>query len=260
MHHPSLRGRCPRRALIAWRLDPVVARRLVPAPLRPKLLQGAAIGAVDCLRLERLRPRLMPPALGLSMELCAHIIAVEWVADGVRRDGLYVLRRDVEVRGLGRAAGLLLPGNPQPAHIRVQPEVAGLQLACHSLDGRSQIDVGGQVSEAWIQSTLFGDAAHMLRVLGNRSGGFLAFDEAGHGSLVELDTKPERAEVLALQRAHSSLFEGELVPKGAAIPDAALLLRDLVCVWRSQGRVLRAERPSPVAGTNPEGLREPSPA
>ena len=148
MHHPPLRGRCPRRALFTWKLDPVVARRLVPAPLRPKVLKGSAVGALDCLQLERFRPRLMPPALGLSMEMCTHVICVHWMQGDVRRDGLYVLRRDVQVRGLGRAAGLLLPGHPHPARIQVQEEAEGIHLALQSQDGRCSVDLAAKTQPA----------------------------------------------------------------------------------------------------------------
>ena len=264
MHHPPLRGRCPRRALFTWKLDPVVARRRVPAPLKPKLLRGSAFGAVDCLRLEQFRPRMMPPQMGLSMEMCTHVIAVHWMEGEVRRDGLYVLRRDVQVRGLGRAAGLLLPGHPNPARIQVQDEAEGLHLALKSQDGTCELDLAARLSPQWMPSELFEDAEHLLRLLGNRSGGFLACDEAGHGSLVQLDAQPERAEPLLVQRASSTLFGGGLFPEGSAQADAAVLLRELVCVWTSQGQVLNAEQWAAKAagqtGSEPEGRREPFPA
>ena len=78
--------------------------------------------------------------------------------------------------------------------------------------------------------------------------------------MVELDGQPERAEPLAVQRASSSLFAGGAFPEGSAIPDAAVLLRDLICVWSSKGRVLQAGQWAGQQGTEPEGLREPSPA
>ncbi len=260
MHSPPLRGRCPRRALFTWRLDPVAARRVVPAPLRPRVVHGSAVGAVDCMRLERLRPRILPGALGLSMEMCTHLIPAEWDDNGVRRDVLYVLRRDVQVSGLGRAGGLLLPGHPHPASIQVFDEDTQLQVSVNSKDEVCQLDLGGTLAGQWKESVLFSNGQQLMRILGNQAGGFLVFDDNGSGDLIELEAHPELAEPLDLQRSHSSLFEGGLIPKGAAQPDAAVVLRNLVCLWSPKGKVLRASQRQGLAGENGEGMREPSPA
>lgn len=259
MHTPPLRGRCKWRALFAWKLDPVVARRLVPAPLRPKLVQGHALAAVDTMGLQGLRPRMVPGPLGLSLGLCSHLIAAEW-KDGQRyRDVLYVIRRDVDVHVLGRAGGLLLPGKSHGARIQSNEGLSDISIACHSLDGECQLDLAGHIGARWSSQALFASPAAMMEVLGNRSGGRVAYDEAGKGTLIELEAKPECAEPLTLDRAHSSLFDGGLVPEGSAELEAGVLLRNLVCVWRSQGRF--ATRPANGEGeTATEGLREPSPA
>lgn len=258
MHSPPLRGRCPRRALFTWRIDPVAARRVVPAPLRPKMLHGSAIGAVDWMRLERLRPRILPGPLGLSMEMCTHLIPAEWDDEGVRRDVLYVLRRDVQVSGLGRAAGLLLPGHPHPARIHAIDEDVKVQVSAQSKDGQCTLELGGTLSGEWNNRSLFSGGKHLMHVLGNQAGGFLAFDENGHGALIELEAHPELAEPLDTQQHTSSLFDGGLVPKGAAQPDAAVVLRNLVCLWSPRGKVLRASQRA--AEANGEGMHEPSPA
>jgi hypothetical protein len=260
MHSPPLRGRCPRRALFTWRIDPVAARRVVPAPLRPKILHGAAIGAVDWIRLERLRPRLIPGPLGLSMEMCTHLIPAEWDDNGVRRDVLYVLRRDVQVSGLGRAAGLLLPGHPNPASIKAIDEDTQVQVSAASKDGVCQLELGGVLAGQWQNSPLFSSGKHLMHVLGNQAGGFLAFDENGDGALIELEAHPELAEPLDVLQHHSSLFDGGILPKGAAQPDAAVVLRNLVCLWSPRGKVLRASQRKAMTATNGEGGREPWPA
>ena len=238
----------------------MAARRVVPTPLRPKILQGAAIGAVDWMRLERLRPRLIPGPLGLSMEMCTHMIPAEWDDNGVRRDVLYVLRRDVQVSGIGRAAGLLLPGHPHPARINAIDEDVHVQVTAASNDGVCQLELGGTMAGEWQGSALFNSGQHLMRVLGNQSGGFLVFDENGSGALIELEAHPELAEPLDVQSQHSSIFEGGLIPKGAAQPDAAVVLRNLVCLWSPRGKVLKASQRRGLAAANGEGLQEPFPA
>ncbi|MEZ5976330.1 MAG: hypothetical protein R3F17_01825 [Planctomycetota bacterium] len=258
MHHPPLRGRCPLRALFTWKLDPTACRRVIPAPLRPKVIRGHAVGVVDCMRIVGLRPRLMPRPLGLTMEIASHLIVAEWMDQGQLRNVLYVMRRDVQVRRLGRAAGLLLPGHPYPAKVRLDDEAHGLRFALASNDGHCQLDLDARVTDHWEHQDLFVGPPYLIRMLGNRSGGFLGFDEQGHGSLVELDAQPEHITPLSVGRAHSSLFTGAAFPAGTSIPDAAVMQRDLICRWTSRGKVLRATDPALALQT--QDLREPSPA
>ena len=261
MHSPPLRGRCAWRALFAWKLDPAFARRMVPAPLRPKLWHGAALGAVDTMGLQGLRPRLVPGPLGLSMAMATHLIAVQWEVEGAWRDALFVLRRDVDVRGLGRAGGLLLPGRTCGARIRVYRDATAIEVESQSSDGKSQLHLVGRSLPQWPDRGLFASGRALMDVLGNRSGGMLAFDEAGRGALVHLDAKPELAEPLAMEVCESNLFGPA---RGVAEPEAAVLLKDLVCVWTPKGKVLRA---SPANSAKKiaeersgEGIQEPSPA
>ncbi|MCA9001964.1 MAG: hypothetical protein KDB61_08580 [Planctomycetes bacterium] len=212
------------------------------------------------MRLERLRPRLVPGPLGLSMEMCTHLIPAEWEDNGVRKDVLYVLRRDVQVRGLGRAAGLLLPGHPNPARIAAIDEVEQMRVTAESKDGACRLDLGGTLSGQWPRTSVFSNGRHLMHILGNNADGFLVFDEHGHGALIELEAHPELAEPLDVLQQSSSLFDGGVIPKGAAQPDASVVLRNLVCVWTPRGNVLRASQRKAVAKENGEGLREPSPA
>ena len=260
MHVPPLRGRCRWRALFAWKIDPVVARRLVPAPLRPKLVQGTALGAVDAMGLHGLRPRIVPGPLGLSLGMCTHLIAAEWKDGSHYRDVLYVIRRDVDVHLLGRAGGLLLPGKSHGARIQSRDELTDISIACQSLDQRCELDLAGHIGAQWPKHGLFDSPAAMMDLLGNRSGGRIAFDDAGHGTLIQLEAKPECAEPLTITRHHSTLFAGTLIPSGAAQIESAVLLRNLVCAWRSEGRVTQTKAHAASTEPDPEGLREPSPA
>ena len=73
-------GVIERRLLINYRLDPGVARSVLPSGLRPQLVDGSAVAGVSMIRLRALRPTWAPSGLGLRMENAAHRIAVEWDA------------------------------------------------------------------------------------------------------------------------------------------------------------------------------------
>ena len=70
-----------RRLLINYRIDPEVAERHIPAPFRPLVVSGWAVGGVCLIRLGHLRPAHLPGAVGLTTENAAHRFAVEWDDD-----------------------------------------------------------------------------------------------------------------------------------------------------------------------------------
>src|SRR5688572_13695007 len=94
MQIPVIQGTIDRRILINFRVDPEILARLVPAPFRPKLVNGAGMAGVCLIRLKQVRPRFLPSFLGISSENAAHRIAVEWEVEGKTKEGVYIPRRD----------------------------------------------------------------------------------------------------------------------------------------------------------------------
>ena len=78
MQFPVIRGLIDRRILVNYRVKPEVLARLLPAPFRPKMVNGSGMAGVCLIRLKHIRPRFMPLFPGLSSENVAHRIAVEW--------------------------------------------------------------------------------------------------------------------------------------------------------------------------------------
>jgi uncharacterized protein YqjF (DUF2071 family) len=88
MKIPVIQGVIARRILVNYRVDPEVLARRLPAPFRPKLIDGVGIAGICLIRLEALRPRLVPARLGLASENAAHRIAVVWEEDGQPHEGV----------------------------------------------------------------------------------------------------------------------------------------------------------------------------
>ena len=88
-----LEGVIERRLLITYRLDPATARTLLPAGLRPQLIDGSAVAGICMIRLGRLRPGWLPPSIGWRFENAAHRIAVEWDEPDGPRTGVYIPER-----------------------------------------------------------------------------------------------------------------------------------------------------------------------
>ena len=68
MRIPILRGLIDRRILVNFRLDPEAVKRVLPAPFRPKLVQGYAMGGICLIRIKEVRPKLLPGFIGLGSE------------------------------------------------------------------------------------------------------------------------------------------------------------------------------------------------
>src|SRR5207237_1213317 len=94
MRIPVIRGVIDRRILVNYRIAPAALARVLPPPFRPKLIHGTGMAGVCLIRLKHVRPRLLPPWLGIASENAAHRIAVEWDDGGERREGVYIPRRD----------------------------------------------------------------------------------------------------------------------------------------------------------------------
>ena len=60
MQIPVIRGIIDRRILVNFRVDPDVLARFLPAPFRPKLVNGTGMAGVCLIRLKSIRPRFLP--------------------------------------------------------------------------------------------------------------------------------------------------------------------------------------------------------
>ena len=72
MQIPILRGVIDRRILVNYHVDPSVLAPLLPAPFRPKIINGLGMVGICLIRLKHIRPRFFPRWLGVpSIHLMA---------------------------------------------------------------------------------------------------------------------------------------------------------------------------------------------
>src|SRR5262245_38487671 len=120
MRLPGIHGLIKRRLLINYRVDPSVMRRQLPAPFRPKLHENSAIAGICLIRLEHIRPRPFPRALGLSSENAAHRIAVVWEDNTGSHEGVYIPPRDTGSPLNHLSGGRLFPAEHPRAKSRLR--------------------------------------------------------------------------------------------------------------------------------------------
>jgi len=111
MKFPTIHGLIERRILINYTIDPDVVRAMLPAPFRPLLHKGNAIGGICLIRLKNIKPKGLPDIIGINSENGAHRFAVEWDEAGVVKQGVYIPRRDTSSSINALAGGRVFPGS-----------------------------------------------------------------------------------------------------------------------------------------------------
>jgi hypothetical protein len=220
-----------RRLLVNYRVDPEVAARLLPTPLRPQLVSGWAVAGICLIRLGRLRPSWVPGWAGMRSENAAHRVAVEWDVMGGRQSGVYVPRRDSDSVITVLAGGRLFPGVHHRASFNVHETAHNLQVAFASTDGTA-VSVDIRVAQQLQGSALFADLREASDFFRGGAAGFSATRDGGRLDGLELKADRwvvEPAEVISVC---SSFFDdARLFPPGSAAIDCALLMREIPVTW-----------------------------
>ncbi len=238
MQIPVIRGLIDRRILVNFRVDAAVLARLLPAPFRPKLVNGAGMAGVCLIRLKDLRPRFLPPFLGVSSENAAHRIAVEWDDDGGIREGVFIPRRDTSSRLNTLAGGWLFPGVHHHAAFRVQEHDDRYRVELNSDDRRTHLLVEGRVAGGLPPTSTFGSLKEASDFFERGSLGYSVTAEPGQFDGLELRSFDWRVRPLAVERVESSFFgDRALFPPGSVEFDCALLMRGIEHEWHGRGRL-----------------------
>jgi uncharacterized protein YqjF (DUF2071 family) len=243
MRSPRLSSVIERRLLVSYRVDPEIAARLLPAPLRPQRVEGWAVAGICLIRLGRIRPAWPPGVPGLRSENAAHRIAVEWDGPREPRTGVYIPRRDSGSLIAVAAGGRLFPGRQTRASFQVRESADEFAISVRSQDDATRMSVEASVAERLTGSMLFADvdkASEFFRC------GSVAFSPSRDGTRldgVELRTGAWRVEPLRIRGLTSSFFDDRRrFPKGTATADCALLMRDVPATWHPVP-LLRAGEP-----------------
>jgi hypothetical protein len=223
-----------RRLLVNYRTDPDVTARLLPAPLRPHLVNGHAVAGICLIRLGRLRPYPLPAAIGLRTENAAHRIAVEWDTPAGVATGVYIPRRDTSSRASALAGGRIFPGEHHRAQFTVAETDRELSVGFRSTDDTAEVRVHARVSPTWPGSTLFTGLAEASDFFRQGCAGYSETTTGRTLDGIELRSSAWAMQPVEVTDVHSTFFEDPaLFPSGTADLDGALLMRDLPVTWHS---------------------------
>ncbi len=234
-----------RRLLINYRIDPEVAGRHIPAPFRPLVVSGWAVGGVCLIRLENLRPAHLPGAVGLTTENAAHRFAVEWDDDEGPHVGVFIPRRDTNSRLTVLAGDRIFPGLHHRAQFRVRDEGSEIQIAVSSHDGTLDLSATAH-RRAALGGELFSCLDDAIGFFREGSHGYSPHGDLNHLNGVSLDCLCWDALPVEIDSARSSMFDDhDAFPEGSCTVDFGLVMRDLPARWisddsRSSRRLLQA--------------------
>jgi hypothetical protein len=235
MRMPIVRGIIDRRILANYRIDAEAMARILPAPFRPKLVQGYAIGGICLIRLKNIRPRFSPLPWGIQSENAAHRIAVEWDVDGQAQEGVFIPRRDSDSRLNTMVGGRIFPVIHYHASFAIQESEQNFSVTMDSDDGDTHVHVSGKVTDKLPASSVFSSVSEVSEFFERGSLGYSLTHTPLRYDGLQLQCTDWRVEPLDVDRVESSYFENEAaLPKGSVSFDCALLMRNIDHEWHSR--------------------------
>ncbi|MEM9073968.1 MAG: DUF2071 domain-containing protein [Myxococcota bacterium] len=237
MRIPAITGVIERRILANYRIDPDVLTKALPAPFRPQLHEGVAVGGICLIRLRAIRPRWMPWAIGLSSENAAHRFAVEWDTDQGVQQGVYIPRRDTSSRANALVGGRLFPGVHHHADFEVNESEARYSVAMTADDG-THVRVAGTVAETLPEDSVFASVGDASTFFEKGCLGYSDTRTPGTYDGLELRTLAWKVTPLSVEDTASSFFADRArFPEGSVELDCALLMRDIPHEWHGRAAI-----------------------
>lgn len=235
MRLPAISGVIDRRILANYRVDPDYMAAALPAPFRPQLVDGFAIGGICLIRLKQVRPKLLPGRWGIGSENAAHRVAVEWDSNGQTMNGVYIPRRDTNSMLNSLAGGRIFPGIHHHARFTVSETGDHYSVTMASDDAEAQVHVSGTVAPALSESSVFNSLESASDFFELGSLGYSDTSTSGKFDGLELQCKNWHVDCLDVDRIQSSYFEDQTrFPSGSVEFDCALLMRDIIHEWHGR--------------------------
>lgn len=235
MQLPVVHGLIERRILANYQIDPSVLAKILPAPFRPKIINGVGLAGICLIRLKQIRPRFLPGQWGLSSENGAHRIAVEWLEKGEWREGVFIFRRDSSSRLNYWLGGRVFPGLHHLSQFDVVESGSYYRVSLTSLDGQTNLMVEGEISSQLPASSVFGSVAEASAFFQAGSLGYSVTHTPGRYDGLELCTPQWAVQPLAIKQIRSNFFENEeIFPAGSWQFDGALLMKDIAHEWHGR--------------------------
>lgn len=234
MRLPTIQGTIRRRILANFRVDPVVMQQQLPSRFRPKLHNGFAVAGICMIRLEHIRPKLMPEVVGVHSENAAHRVAVLWDEDGRTNEGVFISRRDTNSKFNVLMGGRVFPGEHHESMFDVSENGDAIDIKIQSLDQAVSVAMAGRISDKLPSTSIFSSLAETSSFFEGGAVGYSVTRDEDRLDGLRLNTKEWRVEPLAVNHVFSSYFSDETkFPKQSVEFDHALIMRNVAHEWQT---------------------------
>jgi uncharacterized protein YqjF (DUF2071 family) len=234
MRLPIIQGTIRRRILANFRVDPEVMQRQLPTRFRPKLHNGFAVAGICMIRLEHIRPKLMPQVVGVDSENAAHRVAVLWEEDGETKEGVFISRRDTNSQLNLLMGGRVFPGEHHESTFAVQENGGDISIKMQSVDEAVTVALEGRISDQLPSTSIFSSLAEASSFFEGGAVGYSVTSDEDRLDGLRLKTSEWRVEPLAVTRVYSTYFSDDTkFPKQSAEFDHALIMRNVAHEWHT---------------------------
>ena len=231
MKIPTIHGIIERRILVNFVANPEVVQSILPKPFHPKLFEGKAIVGICLIRLKDIKPKGFPNFIGVNSENGAHRIAVEWNEEGEIKEGVYIPRRDTNLKLNSLVGGRIFPGKHYYAKFNVLEENNNYHLDFTSSDNTT-IEIDATLSENFDEESIFRTLDNVSKFFEKGSLGFSPNGKNLEG--LKLETYEWKVKPLKVRNVKSSFFENDFFfPKGSIKFDNAILMENIEHEWKS---------------------------
>lgn len=229
---PALEGIIARRILLNFRADARTVQKLVPSPLIVEEYMGFAVVGICLIRLEHLRPKGVPSALGISSENMAHRVAIRYPVGNEMKPGVFIWRRETDRKMVELLGGRLFPGAHGGAKFDVIDEPNFLQMTVSTTNKDADVRLIARCTSQWPENSLFPglrDASDFFQR------GDCGFSCSLRGDSVEgLQLRTLRWEMgpLEIKEQNCTFYnDSSRFSTGSVVFDSALLMRGLPHEW-----------------------------
>jgi hypothetical protein len=235
MRIPTLQGIIDRRILVNFTVDPDIIQKILPKPFTPKIYEGKAIAGICLIRLKSIRPKGFSHLISISSENAAHRIAVDWIENGERKEGVYIPRRDSSSFINSLAGGRVFPGKHVYTKFNVQESGGHYHISFNSPD-KTGILVDAEKTERFTNESIFKTLENASAFFERGSIGYSPDRNKLEG--LKLSTYEWRVSPLKVNSVSSTFFENETVfPNGSVRFDNALLMTNINHEWNYIGQI-----------------------
>lgn len=231
---PVIEGLLDRRILLNYHFDLEFLGKFLPPPFEARAHKGRGVGGICMIRFRALRPRGLPSIFGINSENAAHRIAVQWNDKGVRRDGVFIPRRDTASPFNYWAGGSIFPGIFDRASFKVEENGTRYKVEIAGNGKQPHVIFDGEETSSFASTSIFSSLDEASEFFSKGAVGYSASKDRSHFQGMELRLLEWQITPLAVNRAFVQLFEDSTsFPKGAVSFDSAMVMKGLKHEWHN---------------------------